>query len=228
MNEQPVTDKVQTHPFNYQYQRFMIGFVALCLPLFVMIFGCNDLLSLSFSYHSYARDIFVGCLMAVGALMIPYQGRDGSNRWEFWLAKFGGVSAILVGLIPMDCYPEIGGGWKQPFECFVAYACDEGTNGKVHLWASIGVFVSLFILCLIFRRNALGKKTLTGNIRAKIYVVCMAGIASGAVLAGFYRLGFELLGVRTVFWAESIMLFAFSIAWLTASKMIIREKLGTN
>ena len=214
----------QAHPFNYQYQRFMIGFVALMLPILVAWFGCPDLTSLSFSYHSDVRDMFVVCIAAVGALMIPYQGRTGNNKWEFWVPKFGGICAIMVGYMPMDCISNGNGGWIAPFDCFISSACGPTTNGMVHLMASIGVFLSLFILCIIFRHNAKGKHTFTGSLRACIYEACMFGILVGAVLAGAERLGFPAFGERTIFWAETVMLVSFSIAWLTASKIIIREK----
>ncbi|MFV1872610.1 MAG: DUF998 domain-containing protein [Oleiphilus sp.] len=211
------------HAFNYQYQRLMIGLVALLLPVLVIIFGCDELSSLSISYHSTARDMFVANIYAVGALMIPYQGKNGQEPIEFWVPKIGGISAMLVGLVPMDCKLDELGNIIQPFDCFIDVACNS-TNGSIHLAASILVFVALFILCIIFRKHALEKNTPTSRLRAHIYVGCMGGIILGVIISARIPWLMSLLGERYVYWAETIMLISFSIAWLTASKMIIREK----
>lgn len=210
------------HIFNYQLQRLMIGLVALALPILVMCLGCNDLTSISASYHTPSRDIFVACLSAVGLLMIPYQGKDGSSKQEFWLAKVGGVAAIVVAFLPTDC-PEKG---DYVYSCLVNVACNSA-NQTVHLTAAVFVFGSLSWLCVIFRKRALDKFDKTGSkfakYRARIYELCIAGIVVGAVISGLYNAGIEVLGQSSFFWGEAIMLFAFSFAWLTASKIILPD-----
>ena len=87
------------------------------------------------------------------------------------------------------------------------------------------VFAILFWLCLIFRKRALekyrGKYYITARVRAHIYELCMTGIFFGALLIGLCGVDGNLFGDTTFFWGEAIMLFSFSIAWLTASKIII-------
>lgn len=211
------------HAFNYQLQRLMIGLVALSLPIIVMIFGCNDLTSISSSYHSESRDIFVACLAAVGLLMIPYQGKSGEATDEYWVSKIGGVAAIVVALVPTSC-PEQD---EPSFACLVGSACG-AANQPVHIMAAVVVFASLFWLCIIFRKRALDKfksnKYTNARVRKHIYELCMIGILLGTVLVGLDMLGFEVLGATTVFWGEAIMLFSFAIAWMTASQMIIADK----
>jgi len=211
---------VHPHAFNYQLQRLMIGAVSFSLPVLVIIIGCNDLTSISASYHTASRDLFVAGLAAVGLLMIPYQGKSGSAKTEYWASKIGGIAAIVVAFVPTAC-PGIN---DPTFKCLVETACDNA-NETVHISAAIMVFASLFWLCLIFRKRAFEKfrvnNYMTARIRAHIYELCMAGIILGAILIGLYKGGSKLLGDTTFFWGEAIMLFSFSIAWLTASKIII-------
>ena len=105
-------------------------------------------------------------------------------------------------------------------------ACGKA-NETVHLGAAVLVFGSLLWLCLIFRKRALEKfeKTqfTTAWIRSHIYEGCIGGIVIGALLVGLYKIDVKVLGETSFFWGEALMLFAFSIAWLTASKIIIPD-----
>lgn len=210
----------RTHAFNYQLQRLMIGIVSFVLPLIVLTVGCRDLPSISASYHTMSRDFFVACLAGVGFLMIPYQGKKGSSITEFILAKIGGVGALVVAFVPTKC-PTCG---EPQFECLLKEACSRA-NESLHIGAAIAVFGSLFFLCRIFKKRAFDKyhedNFKTAKIRANIYTACMAAILIGAALIALYMLEVKIFGSMMFFWGEAIMLFAFSIAWLTASKLII-------
>lgn len=207
---------IRPHAFNYQIQRLMIGLAALLLPAFVLIRGCEGLISISHSYHTFARDIFVAILASVGALMIPYQGEKGEDRLEFWTAKIGGLAAIVVALYSTSC-PIPG---APTFSCLREEAC-EFSNQVVHLTAAAIVFICLFILCWIFRKRAKKKVDKPNSkIRAHIYELCMAGIIVGVILIVLDQYGIQLLGATTFFWAEALMLVSFALAWLTASQII--------
>lgn len=207
------------HVFNYQLQRLMIGAVSFALPMLVIFFGCSDLTSISASYHTASRDLFVGSLAAVGFLMIPYQGKNGESKTEYWASKIGGVAALLVAFVPTSC-PGIN---EPTYTCLIETAC-ENSNTPLHIGAACVVFSSLFWLCFIFRKRAYEKyreqEYVTALIRAHIYEICMVGILVGALLIGLFKVG-NLFGDTAIFWGEAIMLFSFSIAWLTASKIII-------
>ena len=208
------------HAFNYQLQRLMIGIVSFFLPVFVMIIGCNDLTSISASYHTESRDFFVASLAAVGLLMIPYQGKKCDSKTEFWAPKIGGVAAVIVAFVPTMC-PEDG---VEPFSCLINTRCN-GANETVHILAAAVVFAALLALCIVFRGSALEKyrknKLKTARLRARIYEGCIAGIIFGIFLIALYKFDIKLLGDTTFFWGEAVMLFSFSIAWLTASKIVI-------
>lgn len=207
------------HVFNYQLQRLMIGVVSLALPLVVIFFGCSDLTSISASYHTASRDLFVASLAGVGLLMIPYQGKNGESKTEYWASKTGGVAALLVAFVPTSC----PGNNESTYKCLITTAC-ENANILLHFAAAFVVFASLFWLCFIFRKRAYEKyrdqKFMTALVRAHIYEICMVVMLVGALLIGLSYLGYSYEETG-IFWGEAIMLFSFSIAWLTASKIII-------
>lgn len=100
----------------------------------------------------------------------------------------------------------------------------------MHILAAVVVFASLILLCIIFRKRALEKfeadntKYKTARVRARIYEICIVVMILGVLLNVLYALEIRLLGDTTFFWGEAIMLFSFSIAWLTASKIIIPDE----
>ena len=199
--------------FNYQLQRAMIGVTALALPVLVFIFGCSDLTSISASYHSNSRDIFVGCLVGVGCLMFPYRGKRGDHSGEFWASKIAAVAALLVALVPTDCPQDDEPGYA----CLVDAACDAGNPG-LHFGAAVVVFVCLGALCVIFRARAKKKDTPASRARASIYAACIGVILAGAALIVVDKTvgAFD----TAVFWGEAVMLAAFACAWLTASQLL--------
>jgi hypothetical protein len=214
-----VTARAKPHAFNFRLQRLMIGLVAALLPFLVIAWGCAELTSISVSYHSTARDVFVANLAAVGALMLPYQGERGDDWIEFWAAKLGGGACILVALVPTGCPgPE-----DPTFACLVEAACG-AADELVHLGSAVVVFACLFVLCARFRERALTKnakeETRARRWRARMYAMCMGGIVVGALIVVAQKLGIDVLGGATLFWAEALMLAAFSIAWLTASQLV--------
>jgi hypothetical protein len=187
------------------------------LPILVYFIGCDGLPSVSASYHSGARDIFVACLSAVGGLMLPYQGKDATEKEEFWLAKVGGLAAIVVAFVPTACPPT----GEPSYTCLVDVACSSAQEG-VHIGAAIVVFGILVRLCWIFHNRALEKKALEGTmaaIRAYVYRACI-----GANVLGFAIIALAKtvdLGKTAVFLGETLLLGAFSVAWLTASQLIL-------
>ncbi|HEX2879737.1 MAG TPA: DUF998 domain-containing protein [Polyangiaceae bacterium] len=214
----PVSNLERAHAFNYQLQRLMIGVAAGLLPILVFFFGCDQLTSISASYHSDARDIFVACLSAVGGLMLPYQGKDATEKEEFWLAKVGGLAALVVAFVPTACPPT----GEPSYTCLVDVACSTA-NESVHIGAAIVVFGILVRLCWIFHNRALAKKNEEGPmaaIRAYVYRGCIAANLLGFIIIALTKTDVNL-GATAMFRGEAILLGAFSIAWLTASQLIL-------
>lgn len=73
--------------------RLVIGAIALGLPSLVIHLSENPLPSISASYYTSSRDVFVGCLFAIGALLIGYNGRTIA---QFLAAKVAAIASILI------------------------------------------------------------------------------------------------------------------------------------
>ena len=113
--------------------RLIVGFIAFALPPIVISITATMTSSISASYYTNARDVFVGLLFVIGAFLLAYNGRsrdlDPDTVGKFWqqLGKFwsgaiefrigmrkieervvsliGGVAAICAALFPTACHP---------------------------------------------------------------------------------------------------------------------------
>ena len=103
--------------FDYKALRLLIGVIAFSLPIAVIIFSTEILQSISASYYTESRDLFVGMLTIVGALMFAYKGsrQDKGKVAKYSVSdatasKFACVSALLVAFFPTgsdQCNPEL-------------------------------------------------------------------------------------------------------------------------
>ena len=240
------TQKTASHPeaenlvFSYLTLRLVVGAVALLLPVVTPFVSSTPLASISGSYHTEARDIFVGSLFVVGALLLAYNGRphppferaesiivrvirkilnvDALSE-ERVVSSVGALAAICAALYPTACN-----------------LCETDQITVIHYIAAVILFFTIAYFCLsVFRTRAQAKakdkaelhlEAKTGRkqkLRAVIYSVSGWGIVGCMLGAGAAQL---VLPVETrtawaiTYWAETIALFLFGFSWLTASKII--------
>ena len=189
--------------FDYKALRLMVGIIALTLPVLVTLVAGQEIASVSASYHTDARNYFVGLLFVVGALMLAY---NGHSSLEALASKVGATSAIVVALIPTDEF------------------CGESTRAStIHLAAAVLLFLILAWFCFgPFRKNTKGQPGKKGR-RAKFYFVCgsvmIVSMAVG-VIGKFVWSCEELVTLNLTYWVEAIALGAFGVAWIVAGKII--------
>jgi L-asparagine transporter-like permease len=189
---------------NHHTLKLIVGLIALCLPFLAYILSLpQNINSISESYHQdgWARNIFVGFLFAIAAFLMAYNGYRQSKFIfsEMVLSKIAGVMAVLVALFPCGC-----GGYTEIVP-------------MVHYIAAAILFAILAIFCLFFYKRAKAKGHPQAQIRAVIYAVCgILMLLSILALAIDFTIG--LNWDQLVFYAESVALVAFGIAWLTASR----------
>src|SRR5215208_5760964 len=74
--------------FDYKALRLMVGAIAFLLPWVVIVVTYQATSSISASYHTKVRDIFVGSLFVIGALLVAYNGHkiqvDEKSAGTFW------------------------------------------------------------------------------------------------------------------------------------------------
>ncbi|MGV6826648.1 MAG: hypothetical protein ACWA5Q_06705 [bacterium] len=189
--------------FDYRALRLLMGLIALLLPAAVTWIATMPLSSISASYYSESRDVFVGSLFVVGAFLWAYNGHDATQAVA---SKLASVGAIIVALVPTSCSE-----------------CESSLASMFHYGAAALLFTMLAYFCLgPFREKTRGQGGKKGR-RAAIYLACgltMIGAMLGILLANLWFPEDQLTAWRVVYWGETIALAAFGVAWIVAGKYL--------
>ena len=142
----------------------------------------------------------MGFLFAIAAFLLAYNGK---NACEFMAGKLAALAAMGVAMFPCRC------GDHQEL---VPY---------VHAVSAAIMFIVLAFFCYLFLKRARRKQTFQARvIRPAIYAFCgFTILVVIALLTVDSVLGHPILEriPRLVFYGEFAGLWAFGIAWLTAS-----------
>ncbi len=192
--------------FDQHTIKFTVGIIALSLPCLEMYLTGGRINSISESYWTefafgpWPRNIFVGLLFAIAALMLSYNGLE---EREMWLGKLGAVCATLIPMFPCGC-----GGRPEIVD-------------RLHFGAAGVMFAILGVFCFIFWRRAERKWLAHGNHRARlrmnIYRLCCTGTIAAI---GCFIYSFVFHVERYLLYGEIAGLVAFGVSWLTASRVI--------
>ncbi len=163
--------------------------------------------SMSASYYTHMRNVFVGGLCAVGVFLICYR----HDRREDRLSSVAGVLAIGVALFP-----------TEPPSVLVPHPSGvQTTVGMLHLAFAAGLFGVLGYFCLrLFADSpAAGRRR---PARDWVYLVCgwviVAGVLTVAV-AGVLHLARDW-PLTLPYLGEAVSVFAFGVAWLVKSEAV--------
>ena len=189
--------------FDYKALRLMLGIIAFVMPFLVTLIARTPLASISASYHTEARDFFVGLLFIVGALMLAY---NGHTTREALASKIAALSAIVVALFP------------------TSQSCGSSSSTSViHFSAAVLLFLILAYFCFWpFRENTKGKAGKRG-VRAKFYFACGCVMVVCMLVGLIGKLVFSCETMNAwsvIYWVEAIALGAFGVAWVVAGKVI--------
>lgn len=227
--------------FDYKALRLLVGVIAFFLPWVVILVTYRATSSISASYHTKVRDIFVGSLFVIGALFVAYNGHkiqvDEKNLGTFWdwlstfwkgarrfrviereveervVSLLGGIAAIATALCPTACD-----------------LCTQDVKSRIHGIGAAILFSAVVYFCLVGFlyqvKPALKKSWAAGGkakLRAWIYLVCGWGVAAMmlcSVIAPYLLTSTVARTLSITFWAETVALWLFGIAWMTASKFL--------
>jgi hypothetical protein len=227
--------------FNPKTLRLLVGLIAFWLPWVVIFFASQVTSSISASYHTNVRDLFVGALFVIGALFVAYNGHqvvlDEKNVGRFWQWLGGFWKDAVQFRIRERTYEErvvsLVGGLAAILAALFPTACDECTidlKSRVHGIAAVILFAGVVYFCLVGFldqvKDALRQTWQKGGrakLRAWIYLVCGVSIIviMVAALAAPHALTAEIARGRSImFWAETAALALFGFAWMTASKFL--------
>lgn len=200
---------------NFYRLRQTLGYLGFFLPIILSVLGAlawGDIRpSISNYYHTLMRDVFVGVLTAIGVFLICYTGYKPASDERISdrrLTSLAGWGAIGVAFFPdRTVMPE-------PLEAF-PQLFGHGLTAGLHYLSAILFFVALGVMSYAkFART--GDKRLKPWFRALgLVVLAMAlGIALLFLAKQFLGFGPMIEDYDLVFWAESLGVWAFSIAWL--------------
>ena len=207
MIDPPVVPAPTRRPEIDQYTiKLLIGLVAFFLPLIELAITRGQLGSISESFwispSLWPRNIFVGFLFVIGALLLAY---NGTIKEEMVLGRVAALAAFLIAMFPCACGCEA-----------------REIIPRVHAISAATMFIVLTWFCWHFYRNAEAKMTdpkqrPTARRRMFVYAICAFGTAFSIVLCAYLALtGKE----NETYIGESIGLISFGLSWLTASRKI--------
>lgn len=188
--------------FDYRALRLLVGLIALAIPFVVTGIATTELSSISASYHTKARDAFVGLLFFVAAFLWAYNGHTPT---EGRASKIAALVAILVAVFPTACD-----------------TCESGIVSKIHYAAAFIFFSVLVYFCFGPYRQRTAGQPGKKWVRHKIYLACgtiMVACMLAMVLAKF-GIPKTVNTWAITYWAEAIALGAFGISWIVAGKPI--------
>ena len=232
---QPPSDYVYARDpklrFDQRRLALVVGIIALSMPL---VMGLGGVLlqgrlrtALSEYYYEpfFLGDFFVGCLVAIGALLMAYRGWTPNVAR---LATLAGVAALVVAFFPMF-------GWKV--ECIAFDEIGKCTKRdalypKLGYWAHAGAagilfailsFFCLFVFTKVHVDQESGEVIATPAKRRRNAIYITSGILI-AVCAIAIGIGDQIFGTwwnarNMTFWAEAVILGAFGVSWMTQGRV---------
>jgi hypothetical protein len=229
--------------FDYHTIRLLIGLIALFFPWVVSIRAAKITPSISWSYYTDARDLFVGLLFVIGAFLISYKGhkpilkKNKVGKFWSWVSRFwkGAVHfRIWEKEHEEDLVAWMGGvaAWVtavNPTAFCVEKICPPDPTSTLHYIGAFILFSTTVYFCLVaFRGQAKAKikndqssssksENDPKKLRIRFYSFCGWGIGAimlASVVAAYTPFGAML---NITFWSEAAALELFGIAWLVAS-----------
>jgi len=219
--------------------RLIVGFIAFALPPFVIMITAEITSSISASYYTNARDVFVGLLFVIGAFLLAYNGRSRDltpdTVGKFWqdLEKFwNGAIEFRIGMRKIEeRVVSLIGGVAAICSALFPTACDSCGNEikfRIHIAAAVILFSTIAYFCLVAFRGQVKDATdkeVKKKRRDRIYSFCGWGII--VVMLGLIAMQFTMPVLARNTWppitflAETVALGLFGISWMTASKIFI-------
>lgn len=227
------------YELNQRWLALWVGAIAVGLPFVLLLssytgFGVCPLDSISHYYYAkIIGDVFVGCLIFIGAFLIAYQG---DSRPESILANITGAAAIGVAIFPTA---ENGCNGKR-FSSRVFTDSSGGTlNAELYsLFPHVGIvhyicaatvfgFIAFYTLCVFTRvdkskkqRLSDTKLTLEKSRRNMVYatsgvliIFSISALLYKAVFGPDWWNDYNL-----TFLFEAIALISFGVSWLVKSR----------
>lgn len=158
----------------YFSTRIGIAIIGILFPLILWLIGKTLEIELQSSisayYHTSMRDVFVGCLFAIGASLYLYKGY---STVEDFVLDTAGICAIGVALLPTSCPDEL--------------KCDTFTAPFWHGVSAIAFFLLIAYICIFRWSDTLDNKEIDrkhqiSESRKKAYILIYRILGAGMVI----------------------------------------------
>jgi hypothetical protein len=188
---------------SYLFLRRAVGIIGLALPV-VLIVGNLIwppgvlLLSISGSFYSPLRGVFVGSMCALGVFLLSYRGY---GRVDDIAGNIAAVAAVGLALFPTS--PDFGPatGTQQ-------------VVGGVHMAFAGIFFLTLAFFCVyLFPRTSDDPPTDRKLLRNTVYRVCGVVILLSIILIAVTELINVAPSAHAMLWLETVAILAFGVAW---------------
>ena len=203
MTSQSLQDNILSTYFTL---RLGIIVMALALPLILLIGGRPghlDLLkSMSAYYGGYdggMRNWFVGILWAIGSFLYLYKGY---STLENVVLNFAGVFAVLVAMVPCNCWPQA-----------------VGDENRIHALCAVAFFLCMGVVCLFCAGDTITllPDQQTKNRFKQLYRVIGASLIASPLVA--VVISFVLQRLQSYqFFVEWFGVYVFAFYWFVKSR----------
>lgn len=150
------------------------------------------------------RDLFVGMLCTIGAILFCYRG---NSLQEDVALNIAGIAAVLIALFPMD--------W------LASTAIPMSMAAKVHSASAVTLFVAIAYVCVFRARGTLWILPDEGRRKAfqhiyRVFGILMLATPTTVALLNAMSTGVGT-GYRTLLVEEAPGVFVFAALWLVKS-----------
>ncbi|HYG51265.1 MAG TPA: hypothetical protein VD905_10200 [Flavobacteriales bacterium] len=232
MSNPTANDRTKEHDnqlvFSYMTLRNLIGFAGMLLPIVLIAFtkregGLTLQPSISDYYYTNTGDVLVVILCILAAFLVTYNGYGFIEKcWAFVAA----AGAVGVAFNPTDLKYD----GKPEFSIHVVRTPIEINNLQLHLICALLFFVSLIVFSMYYfnkppqnPHTAKQAKPFVKAGRKWTHYICGLIMIGCLVRIGiyFFQWGDDAPPNNpTIFWCESIALWAFGISWLTKGETL--------
>ncbi len=213
---------------SYKLLRKLIGWLGIGLP-FVMVIGaaivnCRDIEpSISDYYHTGMRNILVGILCAVALFMFAYKGPE---KIDSYLGNAACIFALGIAFFPTYVVSS-----SCTTDCSNNCSAYANWISDMHFISAFLFFVVLIVFSLFLFTRSNQPKSLQSVQKRKrntVYHWCGYIMIVCVVLLALYFFIFkekypQLIEYNTVFWLESVALWAFGTSWLVKGQLVMKD-----
>lgn len=208
---------------SYMSLRMAIGWLGFLMPIAVRVGayafqGIWSPATISAYYYTGMREVFVGSLVLIGALLMCYRTPD---KRDTWLGIATGLAAIGIALFPMDVTFAKELIERYPESCFTKCFVVRGFLGFHSLFVGAFFGLAFYLMYFRFAAHTPASPTVQKVTRNRVYRICAVVMVS----AGLSMLYFTYIKyVSGIFWSEAIAVMAFAAAWLIKGQLLLKDK----